>query len=479
MWRKLVTLFLVTALAGAAPTARNMPLVERVEGLRSEDADVRQAAQETIVHDYDETVAALERVIQQNLGGKDWGQIRGELAHKVSRGEPVPAKYPSAASAMRVLGELRAVRSVPLLVRYLGFRPSWSVVHDHPPVLEEYPAAWALASIGTPSLEQVVEACKERPDTRVLVYLTLERVLGPRLLKEYVRNAIAAERSPEKRDRLRVLLPQPREGAQEKAVNAIRGLGGQIIMGAELPGCLVDLGDTKITDAGLKELKELKSLQGLDLRGTNITDAGLKELKELQRLRWLDLGGTNITDVGLKELKELKGLLELNLRGTKITDAGLKELKELQGLRWLDLGGTRVTNAGLKELKELEGLLELNLRGTKITDAGLKELKELQGLQRLYLADTNVTGDGLKDLKGLEELDLGGTKITDAGLKELKELQGLQGLGLHGTNITDAGLKELKELQELRWLDPFGIKVTGDGVNDLRQALPNIRIFSR
>jgi hypothetical protein len=35
-----------------------------------------------------------------------------------------------------------------------------------------------------------------------------------------------------------------------------------------------------VTDAGLKELKELKQLTTLDLEGTQVTDAGLKELKE-------------------------------------------------------------------------------------------------------------------------------------------------------------------------------------------------------
>jgi hypothetical protein len=42
----------------------------------------------------------------------------------------------------------------------------------------------------------------------------------------------------------------------------------------------------------------------------------------------LDLRSTWVTDAGLKELKDLKGLQELHLFGTKVTDAGLKELRE-------------------------------------------------------------------------------------------------------------------------------------------------------
>jgi hypothetical protein len=35
-----------------------------------------------------------------------------------------------------------------------------------------------------------------------------------------------------------------------------------------------------VTDAGLKELAGLKSLQSLDLSRTKVTDAGLKELQK-------------------------------------------------------------------------------------------------------------------------------------------------------------------------------------------------------
>src|SRR5437763_378180 len=71
------------------------------------------------------------------------------------------------------------------------------------------------------------------------------------------------------------------------AVKAIEKLGGQVTVDADRPGkpvVGVDLWRTEVTDAELKELKELKGLQTLDLRETKVTDAGLKELIELQRL---------------------------------------------------------------------------------------------------------------------------------------------------------------------------------------------------
>ena len=51
-----------------------------------------------------------------------------------------------------------------------------------------------------------------------------------------------------------------------------------------------------------------------------------------------------MTDAGLKELKNLRALTSLRLSFTKVTDAGLKELKNLKALTVLDLGSTQVNS---------------------------------------------------------------------------------------------------------------------------------------
>ncbi len=43
---------------------------------------------------------------------------------------------------------------------------------------------------------------------------------------------------------------------------------------------------------------------------------------------FLDLNFTKVTDEGLKELKDMKNLIFLQLIGTKVTDAGVEELKK-------------------------------------------------------------------------------------------------------------------------------------------------------
>jgi hypothetical protein len=204
---------------------------------------------------------------------------------------------------------------------------------------------------------------------------------------------------------LTVVSPNRNAAAARKAIEKLHGT---VVVEGLVRRRIVEVNFDRVTDAGLKELKDLKSLQRLYLndrpwtvgqRQSPVTDAGLKELKELKSLQSLCLNGTQITDTGLKELKDLKSLQELFLDSSQITDAGLKELKELKSLRTLCLNGTQVTDAGLKELKELKSLQSLDLENTRITDAGLMELKDLNSLQLVSLDGTQVTPAGVQELK--------------------------------------------------------------------------------
>jgi hypothetical protein len=103
-----------------------------------------------------------------------------------------------------------------------------------------------------------------------------------------------------------------RADAEDKAVEAIKKLGGSVMRddnAAGKPVVRVDLRGTKTTDADLKELKEFKSLRTLDLFNTKVTDAGLKELKEIKSLRILYINKTEVTNDAVKEL--LKALPDL------------------------------------------------------------------------------------------------------------------------------------------------------------------------
>src|SRR5580700_5094501 len=131
-----------------------------------------------------------------------------------------------------------------------------------------------------------------------------------------------------------VILSSAARADEADAVKLVEKLGGKITRDDKQPGkpvVEVNLSLKKVTEAGVKELKELEQLTRLILGGTQGTDAGLKELKHLEQLTELRVIGSPVTNAGLKELKDFKRLTKLDISGCKaLTDAGLKELKDLK-----------------------------------------------------------------------------------------------------------------------------------------------------
>jgi internalin A len=73
----------------------------------------------------------------------------------------------------------------------------------------------------------------------------------------------------------------------------------------------------------------------------------------LKNLQWLNLGKSRITDDGLKDLTALKSLQWLGLDETQITDSGLKPLAEMKELEVLFMpGAKRVTKRGVAALQK-------------------------------------------------------------------------------------------------------------------------------
>jgi hypothetical protein len=152
---------------------------------------------------------------------------------------------------------------------------------------------------------------------------------------------------------LLVTLIALRAGAEGSAVQTVEQLGGNVIRDPQADGhpvVSVELGNTLVRDADLKELRAFAGLRTLHLLGTDVTDVGLRDVKELKGLQTLNLRRTRVTDAGLTELQGLPDLRELDLGETDVTDAGLKELRGLRSLRTLDVTRTRVTDAGVAGL---------------------------------------------------------------------------------------------------------------------------------
>jgi hypothetical protein len=91
---------------------------------------------------------------------------------------------------------------------------------------------------------------------------------------------------------------------------------------------------------------------------------------------WLELSNSSITDADMKDLKELKKLESLCLGNTRISDAGIEQLKTLTNLKFLGLYETGITDAGLRHLKEHSALESLLLNETHVTKTAVQAFQK-------------------------------------------------------------------------------------------------------
>jgi Leucine-rich repeat (LRR) protein len=112
------------------------------------------------------------------------------------------------------------------------------------------------------------------------------------------------------------------------------------------------LGESEVSDTGLRHLRRHPTLQVLDLSGTKITDACAAELKHLPNLNALYMADTAITDRCLAELSTFPKLNTMNFVNTAVTDAGLEHLGKRKTLEFVLLNGTKVTAKGLAKLRK-------------------------------------------------------------------------------------------------------------------------------
>ena len=222
------------------------------------------------------------------------------------------------------------------------------------------------------------------------------------------------------------------------------------------------------------------NLEQLDLGGTRITDAGIAHLRGMTKLKKLNLQGAALTDEGTRHLANMTELEELNLYGTKVTNVGVEVLKDLKHLSIVDLRYTRVTRAGVDRLHASVPRCEVSFLDPSVRpglpegadrivagqgdEAVARWVRSIGGraviedgrLREISLASTGVSDELLRNLEGLkhlQKLELRSTEIGDLGVQHLATLTSLEKLDLGGATISDEGLAPLAGLKGLRELD--------------------------
>jgi hypothetical protein len=204
----------------------------------------------------------------------------------------------------------------------------------------------------------------------------------------------------------------------------------------------------------------------------------------------LNVTATRVSNAGVRHLAGLSSLEEISLRSPEVTISGLNQLRSLTNLHKLNLTNVRQDNGGL-DLSSLESLEELTvgmrrvregntLRSDEFRDedmAGLAKLKRLRWLQGIR----GINDAGMKYLAGLtemERLNIGGPGVSDAGLAHLAGMKKLNHLTVSG-HFTDAALRHLEGLESLRLLsiEPQG-QVSSEGLQRLQQTIPELHLMN-
>ena len=202
----------------------------------------------------------------------------------------------------------------------------------------------------------------------------------------------------------------------------------------------LDLADNRVKD--LSPLAELGSLRELNLKDNQIMDPGDVNFTAITDLplRKLSLrhnvlrteGGTQFRLSDISMLKDLASLEELELRDNHIAD--ITPLGSLEALRILDLRENHLED--ISALSRIETLEELNLRENQLTC--LEALTGLTGLTYLNIHSNQAIEslNPLRNLVNLETLIMRNVPVADQ-VDVFRNLTNLQRLNVRNTQINE------------------------------------------
>lgn len=140
---------------------------------------------------------------------------------------------------------------------------------------------------------------------------------------------------------------------------------------------------------GIKVLPIASNSEYVTINAINYPEFKDQDLKDLLKIKdnivQLKLGNTAVTDQGLKMMSEFPNLMKLHLENTKITDLGLTHLNGHPALSYINLFAVPVTDKGLEKLNKMPKLKQIYAYQTKAT---LVSVENLRKISKQVLIDT-------------------------------------------------------------------------------------------
>ena len=211
----------------------------------------------------------------------------------------------------------------------------------------------------------------------------------------------------------------------------------------------LDLSGTMITPAVGASLGQLLELSVLKLASTAADDQLVTMLHGLP-LRELRLDKTRITEASIREILKIKSLEQLSVNDNNIPGIAWKGVSR-SNLKSLSVAGTPFGIEGFQAIKGLDSLEVLNVYGAGLVEHKAADVFGSLPKLRILIAGSNAISDAgmfefFKGLKNIEELHLGSNRaISDRGLGALVGLKKLRFVDVNDTSCGQAGALALKE----------------------------------
>ncbi|MCB1235691.1 MAG: SUMF1/EgtB/PvdO family nonheme iron enzyme, partial [Verrucomicrobiae bacterium] len=192
-------------------------------------------------------------------------------------------------------------------------------------------------------------------------------------------------------------------------------------------------------------LGALAGLRELDLGGTAAGDADAAGISGIPRLSRLAIGSPNLTDAGLREIAKLFSVEYLTIDDSRATDAGLAALGRVNRLKNLAIRGDAIAGTGLGPICGLPELNDLRLMCPGLTDVAFEHLSRAKSLRKLRLAERGVKP---------------AAALTDEGLVPIANATWLAELWLprNDTGLTEAAILALKEKMPRTNVIPYTVE---------------------
>ncbi|XP_022737961.1 leucine-rich repeat receptor-like serine/threonine-protein kinase BAM2 isoform X2 [Durio zibethinus] len=263
----------------------------------------------------------------------------------------------------------------------------------------------------------------------------------------------------------------------------------------------------KVTDAGVRHLISISTLEKLWISETGVTANGVALLSSLKNLSILDLGGLAVTDNALNFLQALTKLQHLDLWGSKISNKGALVLRRFPKLSFLNLAWTNVTCfpnlssieflnmsnctidsilegngdkaplmklicAGATFMNEAEVFLYIKTSFLSLLDVSNSSLTwfcflaDMKMLEHLDLS-SSIFGDGSVEMivcigASLKNLNLSSTRVSSVGIGMLAgHVPKLEILSLSHTSIDDVSLSYISLMPSLKVIDLSNTNIKG------------------